>query len=514
MLSRTYEVSLRRYELEPENYGTNRVSTSTCLRLKMIAIKQNRMMIMMPSYQRLLCLKARAVPKKALQLCARRRNFQSLSDFDTWRNEVRSSGLVLPPNELQHLELKEAAPFLHSVSPMADHLKLAGILSDKTPTQTQTTNRCPRHAMLQCTYPLQHDDLLRNTVTDFSNWSSFRLGKFYETVDALTADVAYRHCDGENVNLVTAGHYHSRKFQRTNIHQDVLLRSYVTAVGTSSMEVRTDAIQISEEKEVLVNVCHTVMVALDKETNKPLGKVGRHIPHLEVVTADDQQRQLLAQQHSDIRRRRTANAMQLRSPVSQPPTIEEFERLHHLHQARALQQQQQASLSTTDTTQIPPRVADYTFRSSTVIFPENRNVHGKLFGGFVMEEAEKLAQYTACFFAKGQPIIPLGIDEAIFLQPIAIGDMVTFTARLVYSTPESARVLVHVEVRDPAHRSHVPKRSNRLMFVFGGSFAKEGGIIPETYSEILMHMDAQRRHSVEGPTSQEVRIILAESSTE
>eukprot|EP00977_Amphora_coffeiformis_P008966 scaffold2033_cov164-Amphora_coffeaeformis.AAC.5 len=129
-----------------------------------------------------------------------------------------------------------------------------------------------------------------------------------------------------------------------------------------------------------------------------------------------------------------------------------------------------------------------------------------------MEESEKLAQYAACFFAKGKPVIPLGIDEAVFLQPIAIGDMVTFTARVVFSTATSCRVLVTVEVRDPADAERVPLRSNRLMFVFGGDSFRSG-IVPETYSEILMYLDAQRRHAVEGPTEEQVKSILKESES-
>lgn len=430
----------------------------------------------------------------------KRRWFQSLAEFDKWRSDVRSS--TLQPKNLVPLNLQESAPFLHSVFPMAEHLKLEGTTSTSTLKGNEEPKN-PRDAFLQCTYPLETDALLRNSVTDLSNWSSFRLGKYYDTVDALTADVAYRHCGDKNVALVTAGHYHSRKFSRTNIRQDVILRSYMTNAGTSSMEVRTDAIQRKEDgAEVLVNVCHTMMVALDKDTGKSLGKVGRRIPKLILETEDDGQRDTLARQHATIRRQRQASAMQLRSPVSNPPTQEEFEQLHELHRSRVLQQHD-------DTTSKQCSVADYTFRSSTVIFPENRNVHGKLFGGFVMEEAQNLAQYTACFFSKGQPIIPLGIDEAIFLQPISIGDMVTFTARLVHSTDSTCRVMVVVEVRDPAHRDRVPLRSNRLLFVFGGSDFSP--VIPETYSEILMHMDAQRRHSVEGPTDQEVHNILQES---
>jgi acyl-CoA hydrolase len=127
-----------------------------------------------------------------------------------------------------------------------------------------------------------------------------------------------------------------------------------------------------------------------------------------------------------------------------------------------------------------------------------------------MAEGQSLAQYTATFFAMGNPIVPLGIDEAIFLQPVALGDMVTFTARLVHATATTCRVNVTVEVRDPAAPSQVPVRSNRLVFVFGGDFSNRPEVIPETYQEILMHVDAQRRHVVEGPWDDEVQVILKE----
>ena len=86
--------------------------------------------------------------------------------------------------------------------------------------------------------------------------------------------------------------------------------------------MRTNAMQLEEDNtEVLLNVCHTVMVALDKETGKPLGKVGKAIPSLKFETEDDAQRQSLAEQHANIRRERAAHIMQLCAPVSMPPTL-------------------------------------------------------------------------------------------------------------------------------------------------------------------------------------------------
>jgi acyl-CoA hydrolase len=91
-----------------------------------------------------------------------------------------------------------------------------------------------------------------------------------------------------------------------------------------------------------------------------------------------------------------------------------------------------------------------------------------------------------------------------------IGDLVTFTARLVHTTGTTCRVLVIVEVRDANVRNRRPMRSNRLMFVFGGNNFPDR-IVPCDYSEILMHIDANRRHEVEGPFAEEVQRIVAEA---
>jgi len=432
------------------------------------------------------------------------RLFQSRSDYAKWKESIQAS-TFRPSAPLLDLQVAHSAPFLSSISPMADKLVLKGLQEKITPTAQGLS---PSDSFLQVTLPLSTETVLRNSVTDLSNWSTFRLGKFYELVDAFSADVAYRHCTGQAMALVTAGHYYSRKLRRTDIHQDVVLRSYVTSVGRSSMEVRTDALQESKNGSLdLINVCHTVMVGLEKSTLSSLSKAGKRLPPLVLQTDVDRQRAALADQHQQIRRKRSENTMQLRLPMSSPPNVDEMKELHKLHQDRAMIRRQVQTGNAR--IEMPPTVNDFTFRSSTIIYPEARNVHGKLFGGFVMEEADKLAQYTATFFAKGEPVIPLGIDDAIFLQPVGIGDMVTFTARLIHSTATTCRVLVDLEVRDPSDRSRMLMRSNRLVFIFGGSNFDEG-IIPESYREILMHTDAKRRHAVEGPSDEEVENILQE----
>ena len=95
--------------------------------------------------------------------------------------------------------------------------------------------------MLECTIPLSDDSALRKSVSDINMfWSSFRLSKFYETCDALTADVAYRHTDGikQELALVTAGHYQSQ-FLPTSIKQDLVYLFFTPRRQTTKFPFRS-----------------------------------------------------------------------------------------------------------------------------------------------------------------------------------------------------------------------------------------------------------------------------------
>ena len=529
---------------------------------------------------------------------------------------------------LTQVNAKTAAPFLYSVSPMSDRLLLYAAAheddeqdkndeTDSTIATRSSGKKSPSSSMLECIYPLSESryshhhgcvntsetimdkkvdasdlDILRASVSDHT-FSSFRLAKFYSDVDALTADVAYRHAAAPssdsisdsttNIVFVTAGHYHSRKIHQTDVTNDIILRCYPTHTGTSSMEIRTDALQRDANgNEILVNVCFTSMVAVDEDSLRPIKNA---IPKLSLrnhrknandgdnddADEDDnsninskytscgeeesrqQIRTEMAQQHAQIRKKRFATSMQLRhGPSSSPPTQQEMTDIHALHQRVVMNHHHTRSSSSNadapGTLPLPPlpHVHQHTYRSSVVIYPEKRNVHGKLFGGFVMEQGHILAQYAADFYlehscaktpenpslhaasasdsindsscktnsnekeVRVDRAIPLGMDEAIFLQPIGIGDHVTFTARVVYSTSRTCRIIVVVEVRDPANRHLAPLRSNRLTFLFGGSGFPNHGIVPDGYDEILMHVDAKRRMGVEGPLDEEVERILSE----
>jgi len=162
-----------------------------------------------------------------------------------------------------------------------------------------------------------------------------------------------------------------------------------------------------------------------------------------------------------------------------------------------------------------------------------RNLHGKAFGGFVASTAYDLAYFAARYFVRGSPFAPVGLHEATFLQPVAIGDMVRLVrpapspafSRLLSPSPTSSHllspspafaqvrfvarvthsandglftVLVTMDVIEPSDHGRWPKRSNRLCFGFATDPQRRRVVLPSTYSEVLMHVAAARRHAVQG----------------
>eukprot|EP00472_Partenskyella_glossopodia_P004298 CAMPEP_0197539240 /NCGR_PEP_ID=MMETSP1318-20131121/62099_1 /TAXON_ID=552666 /ORGANISM="Partenskyella glossopodia, Strain RCC365" /LENGTH=410 /DNA_ID=CAMNT_0043097905 /DNA_START=405 /DNA_END=1637 /DNA_ORIENTATION=- len=393
---------------------------------------------------------------------------------------------------------------------VANKLDVFGVDPNETSVKPGTVSA----SMLQIRYNLGSDELLRYGVRDLTDFSSFRLGKFFESVDALTGDVVYRHSKffdpdfEDKYYWVTGGHYFSRKLAKTDIYKDVYLRVYITNVGTKSIEVRTDAIQPSADHpdgEILVNFCHTTMVALDKKTHK----TANAYPLVEDPNDElEKARKVLAQKHKLELIQRRENSMMLKDKMSSPPTKREMESVHELHR-KLTEMRRNPQVKEVE------MVREHTHICSRRIFPQYRNVHGKLFGGFVMIESYDLACFAAKYFMGIEPVA-VGLDEAVFNMPISIGDMVLFTARVVHSSRKAIRVNVSVELLHPkaigpdrikeriygSDGRVIGKKTNRLVFIFiaepGKQLLRE--VAPNTYEEVLMHVDALRRYEEEGPT--------------
>mmetsp|Transcript_11185 Transcript_11185/g.36959 ORF Transcript_11185/g.36959 Transcript_11185/m.36959 type:complete len:453 (+) Transcript_11185:3-1361(+) len=409
---------------------------------------------------------------------ASRRQFESAAAYYGWLDRVVATKKEV--NDFEEADGKEIAPFLVGVNPFAEHrLRFRRV---KGATKGTSSFSC-----VDATWPISTDELVRKDVADLQGWSSFRLRKFYEALDALTADGAYTHVGRDRgLALVTAGHAFSRKLGRTPERTDLTLRSYVTSTGSSSLEVRTDAIQIVGNTEVLRNFCHTTMVAVDEKTLKPVK--GAVPPLLLKSSSEDLPRQEarreLALEHARIRKRRAKESVSLFTPkLSKPPTQSEMNAIHELHYGKRGSSRVVA-------------VAEHTHSDAFVVFPESRNVHGKTFGGYALAQAFDLAYFAASsFVGPGKNrFAPLGLDEANFLHPVSIGDHIKVTARVVHSCVDTGVFRVSVFITQLGGNL---QRTNFLRFVFAAEPHTIDAVLPETYEEILGHVSAARRHNEE-----------------
>lgn len=413
------------------------------------------------------------------------------SEYSRWLAEVEATAHARPEAAVPCV-VREVVPILDDVDPLAHRLEAFAVPPRAARQHTVASS------FLEVRYPLSTDRTVRRMVRDHSPWNSFRYGKWLEAVDALTGDVAYRHAKQTNattLKIVTGGHFRARKLRSTDMNLDVSLRCYITRVGKSSMEVRTDAVQTSQDgQEHLLNVCHTIMVALDTATMRPTA--------LPALVNDDSdasgqaKRLALANMHETVRKERRSSSVFLREKNSRPPHAEEMGMIHSLHQrrVRALDDpDQNAGDSFTMS-------CDHRHVLSQCIYDEGRNCHGNVFGGYIAREGCGIAFYAARRFIGDVPIT-LGIDEAVFSKPVSIGDMVRFTAQVVHTAGPVVRVTVLVDVLNETDKDGGAKRTNFLSFVFlAPKHVSMLEVVPDSYAEVLLHVDAARNYLANGPS--------------
>ncbi len=99
-----------------------------------------------------------------------------------------------------------------------------------------------------------------------------------------------------------------------------------------------------------------------------------------------------------------------------------------------------------------------------VVFPDNTNHYGTLFGGHAMGMMDKAAFVVASRLARTQ-VVTASADEITFHAPAHHGDVVAVTARLV-STGRSSMV-VHAELarEDLVFGELTPVASGRFVMV-------------------------------------------------
>ncbi|KAF5548149.1 acyl thioester hydrolase mitochondrial precursor [Fusarium napiforme] len=329
------------------------------------------------------------------------------------------------------------------------------------------------------------------------------LGTLFMDLDALSGIIVYKHT-GPGVTTVTAA------LDRITIAHplteicDLEYSGQVTyASGRSSVEITCKVAKAREEGEPskpedVLLTCTFTMVALDPNTRKPV-----NIPKL-VPTNAEEEKIFKAGEAKSLSKKENSKASLLQTE----PNDAESALIHQIWL------RQLAYHDPNNDLRQPSNVVAMSktqLSTAAIMQPQYRNRHQTMiFGGFHLKQTFELAFCCAASFAHARPTF-ISADPCTFRNPVPVGSVLYLTATVAYTdpplleedgtepgfpNPEKPMTRVHVrvdsKVRDVEHG--VAKPTGQFNYTF--SVPKDLKVLPHTYEEYMVYIDARRRVSL------------------
>lgn len=137
--------------------------------------------------------------------------------------------------------------------------------------------------------------------------------------------------------------------------------------------------------------------------------------------------------------------------------------------------------------------------------PQYRNRHHfMIFGGFLLKQTFELAFCCAASFAHARPTF-VSLDPSTFENPVPVGSVLYLTATVAYTDPplvaakgepESSHgkyTRVHVRVDSKVRNVEHGETKPTGQFNYTFTVDKDVKVMPRTYTEFMMYIDARRR---------------------
>jgi len=366
------------------------------------------------------------------------------------------------------------------------------------PAAVQKQQRSAVDSWIELLLPFSMSDSLREAMLKFDR-KTIRYGKLFELVDALAGDVGYRHVGlqsgASDFYVVTASVDGMRAFADVSAHEDLKLQGYVTWVGSSSMEVQINIIQTSiGGADRLIGSTQFIMVARNRKTGKAYKAPGLDAgpEELQLGQARANARKGLAQQSLNIL----------------PPNAGEIEEMHNLFlKSQFLKLQKRALVNNnssggtkldgiTDLISSAPRPFKYmkhtTMSTTQIMHYQNRNVHGKVFGGYLLRIGFEIGFIAAsCFFGTESLCRFHSVDDVQFVRAADVGSFMEFEATAIFSRERF--LVIAVEVMAIDINTSLKSKTNSFSFVFSCDDASRvQDVMPRDYSEFIRHLEGRR----------------------
>lgn len=315
--------------------------------------------------------------------------------------------------------------------------------------------------------------------------NEIRIENLLEDLDALAGTISYKHCSSDDgtarsLTLVTASVDNMILKKPICIHNDLTIEGAVTWVGCSSLEVQLDVKQSTKEPTNSTGsvylTANFTFVAKDK-TGKS-AKINQILPETE-------KEKLLFQEAEERNKMRKKKKEEKRDNLGEL----NVNKLNELLLKNRDDDNYNNNILIKETC----------LQNSLVCQPEQNNIHGQIFGGYLMRKAYDLAYATAYSFV-GTPPCFVEVDHVDFLKPVDVGDLLHLKSCVLYTQVEnSSTPLIHVEV--VAHVTQPQDLSSEVSNNFYFTFTvpsdslrnglKVRNVVPATEEEARRVMDVR-----------------------
>ncbi|KIJ60477.1 hypothetical protein HYDPIDRAFT_139201 [Hydnomerulius pinastri MD-312] len=435
---------------------------------------------------------------------------QSVKNTSGHSTEVKAASEtqdVRTMDELLKAVRERSNPAYHSIMPIrksgpwSEALLTSSTPSAPTPPPTSIphTPLPPRNmhdTYAQILLPFASSPQLFEQYTNASG--GLRTGMLMEHLDSLAGSISYKHMLGPDVEtlgkiaergfyIVTASVERLDMLAPVYPVRDIRLSGQVIYTGKSSMEVAVKMEALgSDGKEETLMLGRFTMVCRDARTHK-----AHPVNPLVIKT---QEEHALYSMGENAQTRRKSLALQSLSRV--PPSSAEAAELHNTF-LKYGQEDDSAEVGAGDRVWM----GDTKLEKTMLMFPQERNVHQKVFGGYLMRLAYELAFANASLFTRTHVTFQ-SLDGISFRQPVPIGSILrlesqVLNASVVGQVPGEVHVRVQANVVDVQTGHEETTNDFRFTWAKDPDSAGRPGvltrkIVPRTYQEAMLWLEGKR----------------------
>ncbi|XP_068662264.1 acyl-coenzyme A thioesterase 2, chloroplastic isoform X2 [Aristolochia californica] len=370
------------------------------------------------------------------------------------------------------------------------------------PPQTELLTKNPSQSRTGIVYNFSSDYILREQYRD--PWNEVRIGKLLEDLDALAGTIAVKHCSDDDSTtrpliLVTASVDKMVLKKPLRVDTNLRVAGAVTWVGRSSIDIQMEVTQSNEggssnALDPIALTANFTFVARDSKTGKS-APVNRLMPETErekkLLEEGELRDRLRKKKREEDKQKFELGGHDLRVEVGRLKALLAEGRIFCDMPALA------------DRNSI--LIRDTGLENALICQPQQRNLHGRIFGGFLMHRAFELAFSTAYAFVGQMPCF-LEVDHVDFLRPVDVGDFLRFKSCVLYTQLENQeQPLINIEV--VAHVTKPELRTSEVSNTFYFTFTVHPdaltkgpqirNVVPATEEEarrVLERIDAENAY--------------------